>query len=141
METVERFLSPQKTGYEEALAEIRRGQKTGHWMWFVFPQLRGLGSSTTAWYYGIENLEEARQYLAHPVLGQRLREITGALLTLEEDNPERIFGWPDCLKLRSSMTLFYRAGGEDLFYRVLQRYYEGSEDTMTLRLLERGGTP
>lgn len=104
-------------------------------MWFVFPQLRSLGSSTTAWYYGIENLEEAKNYLSHPVLGQRLREITGALLTLQTNHPENIFGWTDSMKLCSSMTLFYRASGEELFARVLQKYYGGTQDPITLKLL------
>ena len=132
---VERFLNPQQSAYQEALTEICQGKKRSHWMWFVFPQLRGLGSSTTAWYYGIENLEEAKKYLSHPVLGQRLREITGALLTLQTQNPEEIFGWTDSMKLHSSMTLFYRASGEDLFAQVLRKYYGGTQDPITLKLL------
>ena len=134
---LERFLGAQQTAYEEALAQIRQGRKTGHWMWFVFPQLRGLGQSTTAWYYGIENLEEVGSYLAHPVLGQRLREITGVLLTLPTNDPEEIFGWTDSMKLRSSMTLFYLASGEDVFTQVLQKYYGGIQDPLTLQLLTK----
>ena len=132
---LERFLGAQQSAYPEALAEIRQGKKRSHWMWFIFPQLRGLGNSTTAWYYGIENLEEAKSYLAHPILGQRLREITAVLLTLQTQNPAEIFGWTDSMKLRSSMTLFYLASGEALFARVLQKYYGGTRDDLTLKML------
>lgn len=132
----ERFLSAQEHVYPYALAEIRAGQKETHWMWYIFPQLRGLGQSNEAWYYGIEDLEEAREYLEHPVLGQRLREISEALLELNETNPIPIFGWTDSLKLRSCMTLFALAGeGEELFVRVLDRFYHGQPDERTLAML------
>ena len=133
---LERFLSPQAADYEDALEEIRTGFKTGHWMWYIFPQLQGLGVSDLAWYYGIADLQEARAYLNHPVLGHRLREITEVLLELPETDPQRIFGWIDSLKLCSSMTLFYQAGGEDLFLQVIEKYYQGQQDQKTLELLE-----
>lgn len=135
---LERFLSAQEESYCVALQEVRAGNKRSHWMWFIFPQLRGLGQSSVSWYFGLEDLEEARRYLAHPVLGQRLREITAVLLTLPEKDPERIFGWPDCRKLHSCMTLFREAGNEALFRQVLEQYYEGQPDPVTLKLLGRG---
>jgi uncharacterized protein (DUF1810 family) len=128
---VERFLAPQETAYPRALEEVRNGRKISHWMWYIFPQLRGLGQSTTAWYYGIEDLEEAKAYLAHPVLGYRLREITQALLDLSETDPVKIFGWIDSMKLRSCMTLFAYASYEALFSQVLEKFYLGQEDTVT----------
>ena len=134
--TLERFLSPQAEDYPFALREIRNGRKETHWMWYIFPQLRGLGQSNMAWYYGIADLQEAEAYLNHPVLGQRLREITQVLLELPEDNAGRIFGWPDCLKLCSSMTLFYQVSQEDLFGQVLEKYYGGRQDQRTLQMLE-----
>lgn len=123
-----------------ALAEIRAGRKSSHWMWYIFPQLRGLGRSSDAWLYGIEDLEEARAYLAHSVLGKRLREITQALLACRETDPVRIFGHTDSMKLRSSMTLFAEAGQEPLFQEVLDRFYRGQSDRLTLRLLSQKGT-
>lgn len=134
---VDRFFASQESGYPEALAEVRNGSKEGHWMWFIFPQLRGLGQSTMAWYYGIEDLQEAREYLQHPVLGQRLREITQALLDRPETDPVKIFGWTDSMKLRSCMTLFAQVSGDDLFTRVLDKFYGGQEDRVTLELLGR----
>lgn len=134
---INRFLSAQETAYPRALAEIRNGRKESHWMWYVFPQLRGLGRSNTAWYYGIENLEEARAYLAHPVLGGRLREISGELLKLEETNARMIFGWTDAAKLRSCMTLFTLADEpESVFRQVLERFFDGVQDPQTIRLLK-----
>lgn len=139
MPGIERFLSPQERVWESAMEEIRAGEKSGHWMWYIFPQLRGLGHSTNAWYYGLADLEEARAYLAHPILGGRLREITEALLSLEQTNPVKIFGRTDSMKLRSCMTLFSRAGGDPLFSQVLDRYFAGREDDMTLELLKQKG--
>ena len=132
-----RFLGPQERDYPTALEEIRRGRKDSHWMWYIFPQLRGLGHSNMAWHYGIEDLEEARAYLAHPVLGKRLLEITGALLEQRESDPVRIFGWTDSLKLRSCLTLFSAAGGGEVFDRALERFYAGQRDGNTLELLKR----
>ncbi len=136
---IDRFLEPQKTSYAVALDEVRNGRKVSHWMWYIFPQLRGLGQSNTAWYYGIEDLQEAKAYLAHPVLGQRLREITHAALDLSEKDPMKIFGWPDNMKFRSCMTLFVQVSEDDLFARALNRFFGGQEDSMTLELLKQKG--
>ncbi|MBR2047846.1 MAG: DUF1810 domain-containing protein [Oscillospiraceae bacterium] len=135
--SVDRFLEPQKSGYPTALAEIRNGRKSSHWMWYIFPQLRGLGRSHMARYYGIEDLAEARVYLNHPVLGQRLREITRVLLELPESDPGKIFGWPDDLKLCSCMTLFAQVSEDDLFEQVLWKYFDGRADTVTIHLLRK----
>lgn len=134
---IDRFLEPQKTAYPVALKEVRGGRKVRHWMWYIFPQLRGLGQSTSAWYYGIEDLGEAKAYLEHPVLGQRLREITRAALEQPETDPEELFGWPDDMKFRSCMTLFAQVSEDDLFVRALGRFFAGREDSMTLELLKQ----
>ena len=137
-----RFVEAQAGTYATALAELRASRKGSHWMWFVFPQLRGLGRSPTAQLYGIANLAEAQAYLAHPLLGARLREATEAVLAIEGRSLHAIFGSPDDLKFRSSMTLFERAedtGGADLFGRALARYTDGVRDERTLALLAGGG--
>jgi uncharacterized protein (DUF1810 family) len=133
-----RFLEAQEGVYREALAELRHGHKRSHWMWFIFPQLDGLGHSPTTQYYAIKSLEEACAYLDHPVLGQRLRACAQVLLELEGRSPSEIFGYPDTLKLRSSMTLFACVADEpgSVFDRVLDAYYEGEEDARTLQMLE-----
>lgn len=136
-DSLERFVEAQAETYRAALAELRRGRKESHWMWFVFPQLRGLGRSATADFYGIASLEEARRYLAHPVLGPRLREAAEALLSHAGTPPEAILGGVDAMKLRSSMTLFERAG-EGPFAAVLDAFYGGAPDAQTLRLLATG---
>lgn len=136
---IDRFLEPQKTSYAIALGEIRNGRKASHWMWYIFPQLRGLGQSTSAWYYGIEDLDEAKAYLEHPVLGRRLREITQAALDLSETDPTKIFGWPDNMKFRSCMTLFALVSEDDLFTKALDKFFGGQEDSMTLELLKQKG--
>ena len=133
---LDRFLDAQRGDYAAALAEVRRGRKTSHWMWYIFPQIAGLGQSSTARYYSIRDLEEAREYYAHPVLGQRLREISGALLDLRGSDPVAVFGGIDSMKLKSSMTLFAVAAPDDpLFQQVLDKYYGGEQDTLTLRIL------
>jgi uncharacterized protein (DUF1810 family) len=133
---LERFVAAQDAGgtYDAALAELRAGAKRGHWMWFVFPQIAGLGLSPTARRYAIGSLAQARAYLEHPVLGPRLRACAAALAELDgPDDPERILGGIDALKLRSSMTLFARAApGESVFTSVLARYYGGALDDATL---------
>lgn len=136
---IDRFLEPQKTAFPVALEEVRSGRKVSHWMWYIFPQLRGLGQSNTAWYYGIEDLSEAKVYLEHPVLGSRLREITLAALDLAESNPTKIFGWPDNMKFRSCMTLFTQVSDDDLFAMTLEKFFAGQEDPMTLELLKQKG--
>jgi uncharacterized protein (DUF1810 family) len=135
-ESLERFVSAQTGTYEAALAELTAGHKRSHWMWFVFPQIAGLGTSPTAQRYAIASLDEARAYLAHPVLGPRLRECAGALLGLGNRTAAEILGYPDDLKLRSSMTLFARAAADPgVFQAVLDRYFPGP-DERTLQLIE-----
>ena len=130
-----RFLKAQKQDYEQALREIRSGRKRSHWMWYIFPQIQGLGFSPTAQYYAIRDLQEARDYLAHPVLGARLKEISSALLDLNGLSASEIFGYPDDLKLRSSMTLFRMADlNEPVFLEVLEKYYDGKPDARTVEL-------
>ena len=136
---LERFLDAQADVYEPALEELRAGAKTGHWMWFIFPQIAGLGRSEVSRYYAIGSLDEARAYLAHPVLGPRLRECARTLLAVEGRSAERILGGIDALKLRSSMTLFLRADpGEPVFRQVLDRYHGGRPDDATDALLAEG---
>ncbi len=135
---LDRFVSAQDAGatYAAALAELRTGRKRGHWMWFVFPQLAGLGHSPTAQHFAISGLPEARAYLVHPVLGPRLRECAGTLLELPGRSAPEIFGGIDAMKLRSSMTLFLRADpGETVFAQVLERYFASEADAATDRLL------
>ena len=135
---LDRFVSAQDDGgtYGQALAELRAGRKASHWMWFVFPQIEGLGRSPTARAYAIFSLAEARAYLTHPVLGARLRECTDALLGLASDDPVAVMGAIDAVKLRSSMTLFTCADpAEDRFPGVLRRFYGGEEDEATLARL------
>lgn len=124
--------------YEVALSEIRNGRKETHWMWFIFPQLKGLGNSVTAEYYGIHNLEEAREFLEDEYLGGNLREISEVLLTLNTNNPREVFPHPDHMKLRSSMTLFMVASEEEnsVYERVIEKYFAALPDKWTLELLE-----
>ena len=122
--------------YDDALAELRRGQKTSHWMWFVFPQIAGLGHSAMAQKFAIASLEEARAYLAHPVLGARLRECAAAVLGTNEKTAEQILGFIDAKKLHSSLTLFaHAATNEPLFQSVLDRYFGGAHDDETVKRL------
>ncbi len=134
---IKKFLDAQKNDYRQALQEIRRGQKQSHWIWYIFPQLKSLGRSETAKYYGINDLEEARAYLAEPTLRSRLIEISEALLGLSENDPRRVMGYPDDLKLRSSMTLFAAADPDcPVFQQVLDKYFNGEPDPLTLKLLK-----
>ena len=131
-----RFLEAQKGVYAHALAELRAGRKTSHWMWFVFPQIDGLGRSSTARRYAIRSLDEARANLAHPVLGTRLRECTAVVLGVSGRSASEIFGHPDDIKFRSSMTLFERAATDtSLFATALDTYYAGQRDAATLDIL------
>jgi uncharacterized protein (DUF1810 family) len=130
---LERFVEAQEKIYEQACAELRMGRKRSHWMWFVFPQIRGLGSSPTAVRYAISGLEEARAYLEHPVLGVRLRECVGIVCGVEGRTVEEIFGYPDDLKFHSSITLFVKAAGEGgVFREALEKYFGGEMDRGTL---------
>ena len=134
-----RFIKAQQGSYQTALAEIKRGRKTSHWMWYVFPQIAGLGMSPTAQYYAVQNLEEAREYLDDPVLGPRLAEISRALLALDTGDADYVFGWPDNMKLRSSMTLFSLVSRDDtVFQDVLDKYYGDEPDELTLSIVGRG---
>ena len=130
---LERFVRAQDGGvYEQALRELRAGAKRGHWMWFVFPQVAGLGRSSTAQHYALAGLEEARAYLAHPVLGPRLVECAQALLELSGRDPVRVLGSVDAVKLRSSMTLFEAAAPDErVFAEVLERWFDGERDEAT----------
>lgn len=139
---LERFVRAQDSGdtYAAALSELRGGRKRTHWMWFVFPQLAGLGRSPTARHHAIRGLDEARAYLAHPVLGPRLRECAQAVAELPASDAEQVFGPVDGQKLHSSMTLYALADpGEPSFRSVLARYFEGAADPATLRLLGKPG--
>ena len=133
-----RFLEAQEFCYPEVLAELRRARKTTHWMWFIFPQVAGLGSSAMSQRFAIGSLEETRAYLDHPVLGARLRECSDLLLGTSERSAEEIFGSIDAMKLRSCMTLFARAAPDERLFRdVLARYFDGVEDAATATLLDR----
>jgi len=138
---LQRFLDAQDRVYDTVLDELRAGRKRSHWIWFVFPQLQGLGRSATATRYGISALEEARAYLAHTVLGPRLRECTRLVARIESASADEIFGFPDTLKVRSSMTLFARAADDpDVaadFRAVLDKFYDGVEDGLTVAQLAR----
>lgn len=140
---IERFVDAQEgigmhtSGYAAAYAEICAGRKTSHWIWYVFPQLRGLGRSDYADYYGIADAGEARAYLDHPILGARLRACCEALLALPSRDPHAIFGKPDDMKVKSCMTLFAVASHDPLFLQVLDEFYGGAQDGRTLGLLRR----
>lgn len=131
-----RFLAAQEGIYDEALAEIRAGRKRSHWMWFIFPQFKGLGFSATTQHFAIRSAAEARAYLAHPVLGPRLVECAEAALAIEGRTAREIFGSPDDLKLRSSATLFASVAPDgSVFHRLLDKYFDGQPDRRTLELL------
>ena len=131
-----RFINAQEGIFDRALAELRDGLKRSHWMWYIFPQVEGLGHSPTTRRYSIKSLEEARQYLAHPVLGQRLKESAEAVLAIQGRSAADIFGHPDDWKLQSSMTLFELVSGpESVFGRILEKYYQGKRDTRTLQIV------
>lgn len=132
-----RFHKAQRGDYATALAEIRAGRKRSHWIWYIFPQIQGLGFSSTSQYYAIENLDEARAYLADPVLRERLLEISGALLALPDSDPSAVMGYPDDLKLKSSMTLFELAEPDcPVFPAVLEKFFGGERDIRTIRLAQ-----
>lgn len=131
-----RFVDAQRDVYDQALAEIKAGRKRSHWMWFIFPQYQGLGASPTSRHFAIKSLDEARAYLDHPVLGPRLLECADALLRLPGDSASEVLGYPDDLKLRSSATLFAAVTGtESAFLRLLDKFFSGSRDDATVRLL------
>lgn len=132
-----RFVEAHRQDYARALGEIRNGKKCSHWMWYIFPQLRSLGKSPTAEYYGISGAEEAAAFLAHPYLGANLIEISQVLLQLPGNDPVRVFGQTDARKLRSSMTLFrYVSREETVFADVLEKYFDGKADHRTINILD-----
>ncbi|WP_333574144.1 DUF1810 domain-containing protein [Sphingomonas sp.] len=135
---LDRFVAAQDGSYETALAEIRRGAKRSHWMWYIFPQIAGLGRSAMAQRYAIGSIAEARAYLEHPLLGQRLRDCVSALQDLTRGSAESVFGTVDAVKLRSSLTLFAEAGGGPLFEAALARWF-GEPDPATLSIVAEGG--
>lgn len=135
-QNLQRFIGAQSPVYEQVCAELRAGHKQSHWIWFIFPQMRGLGRSETASYYGIASRQEAEAYLAHPILGARLQECTRLVNLVEGRTVDRIFGYPDDLKFHSSMTLFASLGsGNPVFKEALQKYFDGKLDQRTLELL------
>ena len=134
-DTLDRFLQAQDGHYAQALAELQAGRKTSHWIWFVLPQLRGLGRSSTAQAYGITGRAEAEAYLTHPVLGERLRECVRAMLTHQHKTAERILGDVDAMKFKSCLTLFEAVSDEAVFAQALERFYGGERDGATLQLL------
>ena len=133
---LQRFLTAQEREYQTALSEIKNGRKQSHWIWYIFPQIQGLGYSSMARYYAIQDVGEAQAYIQHPVLGKRLIEISKVLLTLIVSDPTIVMGYPDDLKLRSSMTLFSVAAPEEaVFEQVLGKFYDGKPDKRTLEIL------
>lgn len=137
MRTLERFLYVQNRTHEQAVEEIRKGKKISHWMWYTFPQIQGLGESEYSMFYAIDDIEEAKRYLEHNILGPRLKKISNELLKLKINDPVEIFGRLDSLKLKSSMTLFDYIENNGVFEEVLDKYYEGEKDDKTIQILER----
>lgn len=134
---LQRYIDAQNESYDSALAEIKRGRKQGHWMWYVFPQIKGLGLSSTSAHYGIQNFEEASNYLKNSLLNKRLIEISKAVFQLEHTTAHQIFGSPDDKKLRSSMTLFSMVPNSGpIFKDVLKKFFNGQYDVLTLDLIE-----
>ena len=138
MDALERFLTAQEGNYDRALAEIRNGRKQSHWMWYIFPQIAGLGFSETAKFYSIKNLQEATAYLNHSVLSKRLVDISTAILQIDGKTATQILGSPDDLKLRSSMTLFNSVDNADpVFKAVLDKFFKGQPDTKTVSIINQ----
>jgi uncharacterized protein (DUF1810 family) len=133
-----RFIQAQDKMYDSVLEELREGQKQSHWMWYIFPQIDGLALSATSKYYAIKSIEEAQRYLHHPVLGMRLVECAKTVLAIEGRSISQIFGYPDDIKLKSSMSLFgYVAAPHSVFIRILDKYFNGERDDKTLQLLDK----
>ena len=136
MEGIDRFIKAQENSYNHALEEIKNGRKKSHWIWYTFPQLKGLGSSEISKYYSIRSRNEAEEYIKHPVLGSRLIEISNELLKLDTNNADDVMGWPDNMKLKSSMTLFALVSDNDIFRRVLDKFFDGEMDEFTVQNLK-----
>ncbi|MBT9775089.1 DUF1810 family protein [Clostridium sp. MCC353] len=135
MNELTRFLTAQESSYPQALQEIKNGRKVSHWIWYIFPQIKGLGFSPTTQYYAIKDRAEAEAYMAHPILGARLLEISGELLKLKSNDPAQVMGWPDDMKLKSSMTLFFIVSQNPVFKQVLDKYFGGELDDFTVKAL------
>lgn len=134
---LQRFVKEQQRSYSTAYSEVSLGQKKSHWMWYIFPQIAGLGMTATSHKFSIKSIEEAKEYYNHPYLGRNLREISNVLLTLNTNDAYQVFGSPDYLKLRSCMTLFAEAVPEDdIFQKVLDKFYGGEKDEKTLKILK-----
>ncbi len=136
-DNVSRFVKAHESMYETALSEVRNGKKESHWIWYILPQLRGLGSSYNANYYGLRGLDEAQEYLKNPILAAHMKEILRELLNLSTNNPEDIFGKLDAKKLKSSMTLFDLVSPDNIYSRILDKYFNGQRDNRTIYILER----
>lgn len=135
MEGLDRFIKAQDLDYETALAEIKSGRKRSHWIWYIFPQIQGLGYSEISCYYAIRDKEEASAYIEHPLLGARLIEISQALLQLESNDAGDVMGYPDDLKLKSSMTLFSLVSDHPVFQQVLDKFFDGGKDKLTVNAI------
>jgi len=136
--SLDRFIEAQETDYQVALSEVKNGKKQSHWMWYIFPQIEGLGHSETSKLYAIKDLKEAEDFLQHPVVGKRLIEISNELLKLDNDDANDIFGSPDDLKLQSSMTLFSSlTNTHPVFQLILEKFFKGVRDEKTLQLIDR----
>jgi uncharacterized protein (DUF1810 family) len=135
---LQRFVEAQRAVYERVRAELSAGQKQGHWIWFIFPQLTGLGMSAMSEEFGISSLDEAKSYINHPILGERLRECTELVLNVQDRSVDQIFGYPDNLKFRSCMTLFAKSASDSrIFKNALEKYFGGEGDPLTLERLGR----
>ena len=136
MYNLNRFIEAQNKDYDKALNDIKNGKKLTHWIWYIFPQLKELGLSNTSIYYGISSIEEAKEYLKNEYLNNHLIEITKALLSLENNDIEDVFGYPDNLKVKSCMTLFYYASNNEIFKKVIDKFYNGEFDINTVKLIK-----
>lgn len=134
---LERFIEAQELSYENALAEIKAGHKRSHWIWYIFPQIQGLGYSQTSMFYAIKDREEAKAYISHPILGARLVEISEALLQLKTNNASEVMGYPDDIKLKSSMTLFSLVSDNLVFQKVLDKFFQGEKDNFTIEAIKK----
>ena len=134
---LQRFIDAQATCYETAIKELKNGRKRTHWCWYIFPQIDGLGHSPKAKYYSIKSIDEAKAYLNHQILGPRLIETCKVVLSLDKDNPLDVFGSPDDLKVKSCMTLFFKASNNEIFVKVLDKYYKGEQDILTINILKK----
>lgn len=133
---LDRFLKAQELDYKDALSEIKSGHKRSHWIWYIFPQIQGLGYSETSKFYAVKDKKEAQDYVKHPILGERLLEISEALLQLESSDAREVMGVPDDMKLKSSMTLFSLVSDNPVFQKVLDKFFDGEKDKFTVEALK-----